>query len=121
MQIQLKKSRFGVSPERHGRAQHPRAREEELLKAQMCCGKDDLGELGKRECSDRKTQGEVASGSRQEFRGRAASFKSAIRISDSLSLPYQAGPERSLSSDFLPVNLWNATWREGRGQQQTRR
>jgi hypothetical protein len=34
MQIQLKKSRFGVAPERGERAQHPTGREEELLKAQ---------------------------------------------------------------------------------------
>ena len=48
MQIQLRKSRFGGSPERHGRAKHPRGREGELLKARMWCGKDDLGEQGKR-------------------------------------------------------------------------
>ena len=44
MQIELRKSRFGGGPERHGRAQHPRGREEELPKGQMWCGKDDLGE-----------------------------------------------------------------------------
>ena len=44
MQIQLRKSRFGGGAERHGRVRRPRGREEELLKAQMWCGKDDLGE-----------------------------------------------------------------------------
>jgi hypothetical protein len=47
MQIQLRKSRFGGVPGRGRKAQHPTGREEELLTAQMWCGKDDLGERGK--------------------------------------------------------------------------
>ena len=44
MQIQLRKSRFGVGPGEMGKAKHPTEREEELLKAQVWCGEDDLGE-----------------------------------------------------------------------------
>ncbi len=47
MQIQLRKSRFGGVPRRRRKAQHPTGREEELLRAQMWCGKDDLGKWGK--------------------------------------------------------------------------
>ena len=44
MQIQLSESRFGGVPGRRRKAQHPSGRGEELLKAQMWWGKDDLGE-----------------------------------------------------------------------------
>jgi hypothetical protein len=44
MQIQLRESRFGVGPEGRGKAKHPTVRKEELLKAQVWCGEDDLGE-----------------------------------------------------------------------------
>ena len=44
MQIQLRESRFGVGPGEMGKAKHPTEREEELLKAQVWCGEDDLGE-----------------------------------------------------------------------------
>jgi hypothetical protein len=47
MQIQLRKSRFGGAPGRRRKAKHPTGRKEELLKAQMWCGKDDLEEWGK--------------------------------------------------------------------------
>ncbi len=44
MQIQLSESGFGGVPVWRRRVQHPTGREEESLKAQMWCGKDDLGE-----------------------------------------------------------------------------
>jgi hypothetical protein len=47
MQVQLRKSRFGGVRSRRVRAPHPTGREEELLRAEMWCGKDELGEWGK--------------------------------------------------------------------------
>jgi hypothetical protein len=44
MQFQLRKSRFGGVRGRRIRAPHPTGREEELLRGQMWCGKDELGE-----------------------------------------------------------------------------
>jgi hypothetical protein len=47
MQIQLRESRFGVGPGEMRESKAPNGREEELLKAQVWCGEDDLGEYGK--------------------------------------------------------------------------
>jgi len=47
MQIQLRESRFGVRPGETRESKDPTGREEALLKAQVWCGEDDLGEWGK--------------------------------------------------------------------------
>jgi hypothetical protein len=44
MEIQLRESRFGVGPGEMREATHPTGRKGELLKAQVWCGEDDLGE-----------------------------------------------------------------------------
>jgi hypothetical protein len=44
MQIQLRESRFGVGPGKMRESEDPTGREEALLKAQVWCGEDDLGE-----------------------------------------------------------------------------
>ena len=47
MQIQFRESRFGVRPGETRESKDPTGREELLLKAQVWCGEDDLGEWGK--------------------------------------------------------------------------
>jgi hypothetical protein len=44
MQIQLRKSRFDVGPGEMQESEDPNGREEGLLKVQVWCGEDDLGE-----------------------------------------------------------------------------
>jgi len=44
MQIQLRESRFGVGPGKMRESEDPTGREEALLKGQVWCGEDDLGE-----------------------------------------------------------------------------
>jgi hypothetical protein len=44
MQIQLRESRFGVRLGEMRESKDPSGREEALLKAQVWCGEDELGE-----------------------------------------------------------------------------